>query len=160
MTVETVRIRAMVFEDLDQVVALAASLAQAPRWAREVYEAALTPGSAPRRVALVAVEPGSAAVAGFVVAAVVGPEAELESVAVAEKLQRRGIGRRLVGEISGILGEAGVTKVFLEVRESNTPAQKLYEALGFGATGRRASYYLDPKEDAVVMALILGEDRG
>jgi ribosomal-protein-alanine N-acetyltransferase len=154
MSGEVVRIRAMALPDLDQVMALADSLAQAPHWAREVYEAALTPGSAPRREALVAVEGVSGVLMGFAVAAVVGPEAELESVAVAEELQRRGIGRQLVGEIRRILGEAGVTKVFLEVRQSNISAQRLYEALGFEATGRRASYYPDPKEDAVVMALV------
>jgi ribosomal-protein-alanine N-acetyltransferase len=159
-TGQTVRIRAMVLADLDQVFALADSLAHAPRWAREVYEAGLTSGSAPRRMALVAEEPASGAVAGFAVAAVVGPEAELESLAVAEKLQRRGIGRQLVDEIVGMLGQEGVTKVFLEVRESNRPAQRLYDALGFKTAGRRASYYPEPKEDAVVMALSLGGDPG
>lgn len=160
MTGEPMRIRAMETGDLDQVVALADSLPQAPRWAREVYEAALTPGSAPRRLALVAVEPVSEAVAGFAVAALVGPEAEIESVAVAGKLQRRGIGLQLMGELKGVLGREGVTKVFLEVRESNTPAQRLYGRLGFKTTGRRRGYYLDPKEDAVVMGLELEGKRG
>ncbi len=160
MTSELARIRVMELGDLDKVVALAESLPQAPRWAREVYEAALTPGSAPRRVAVVAVEPVSNAVAGFAVVAVVGLEAEIESVAVAGKLQRRGIGLQLMGEMNGILGKAGVTKVFLEVRESNSPARMLYEGLGFRTTGIRRSYYSDPKEDAVLMELELEVKRG
>ena len=51
-------IRPMQDSDLDRVLEIAGNLAQAPRWAREVYETAIRPGSAPRRVALVAEEAG------------------------------------------------------------------------------------------------------
>jgi len=74
---------------------------------------------------------------------------------VAGNLQRSGIGRLLMAEIGRILGETGVSKVFLEVRKSNSGAQGLYHALGFKTTGHRASYYPDPKEDAIVMSLLL-----
>jgi len=40
--------------------------------------------------------------------------------------------------------------VFLEVRESNTAARRLYQKLGFEETGRRKSYYSNPVEDAVL----------
>lgn len=40
---------------------------------------------------------------------------------------------------------------FLEVRESNTAARKLYESLGFRVIGRRNQYYANPAETAIVM---------
>src|SRR6185312_1486534 len=40
---------------------------------------------------------------------------------------------------------------FLEVRESNLAARKLYESLGFRAIGRRNQYYVNPAETAIVM---------
>lgn len=149
-------IRPMQASDIDRVLEIADSLAQAPRWAREVYEAAIRPGSAPSRVALVAVDPDSASVNGFAVASVVPPEAELETIGISAESQRRGIGRRLIEEISRILAESGVTKVILEVRESNSAARQLYRATGFDQTGRRPSYYIDPKEDALIMSRMMG----
>jgi ribosomal protein S18 acetylase RimI-like enzyme len=41
--------------------------------------------------------------------------------------------------------------MFLEVRASNAAARALYASAGFVAVGRRARYYRDPDEDAVVM---------
>jgi [ribosomal protein S18]-alanine N-acetyltransferase len=45
--------------------------------------------------------------------------------------------------------------VMLEVRRSNIQAQKLYESLGFVATGIRKGYYSDDGEDALAMTLEL-----
>ncbi|MCD7873034.1 MAG: hypothetical protein LUG21_07050 [Clostridiales bacterium] len=42
-------------------------------------------------------------------------------------------------------------EVFLDVRESNIPAIKLYESLGFYDTGVRKNYYSSPTENAVLM---------
>ena len=41
----------------------------------------------------------------------------------------------------------------LEVRAGNTPAIKMYENLGFLSAGLRKAYYLDNREDAVIMWL-------
>ena len=45
----------------------------------------------------------------------------------------------------------GAEQIFLEVRQSNTPARALYEKNGFTAIGLRKKYYKDPVEDAVLM---------
>ena len=47
--------------------------------------------------------------------------------------------------------EKEVEAVYLEVRFSNTPAQKLYEKYGFEKLGLRKKYYTNPSEDAVLM---------
>ena len=46
----------------------------------------------------------------------------------------------------------GVERIFLEVRESNSPARNLYSAKGFKEIGIRKKYYRDPVEDAHIMA--------
>src|SRR2546430_11083963 len=45
----------------------------------------------------------------------------------------------------------GARVVYLEVRESNVIARRLYESLGFTEVARRASYYRRPVEDAVIL---------
>ena len=45
----------------------------------------------------------------------------------------------------------GTRSVFLEVRESNVAARKLYESRGFAVAGSRKQYHRKPAEDAIVM---------
>lgn len=149
-------IRPMQALDVDQVMEIAESLVQAPRWARPAYETAIRPGTVPRRIALVAEEAQSGWVVGFAVASIVLPEAELETIGVATDRQRRGVGRRLLEQVCWVLGGLEVTKVNLEVRESNRAAQRLYESCGFVQTGHRPDYYADSKEDALIMSRTLG----
>ena len=67
----------------------------------------------------------------------------------------RGIGRGLVSDLRREGEQSGARVVLLEVRESNAPAIALYGALGFEELDRRARYYSDTDEDAVVMRLQL-----
>jgi [ribosomal protein S18]-alanine N-acetyltransferase len=91
------------------------------------------------------------AVIGYVIARLVLDEGEILTLGVTPLRQGRGIGRALVHAMLAHLRRAGVTKVFLEVRESNTVARRLYAALGFADVGRRRAYYRFPTEDAVVL---------
>ena len=43
-----------------------------------------------------------------------------------------------------------VKSLFLEVRENNTAARKLYEKTGFVEVGMRKNYYSNPTENAVL----------
>lgn len=141
--------------DLDAVFRMAEALNEAPHWPRERYEELLPAGSSRPRVALVACDPLGPEVIGFVIASLVSPEAELESIAVAEHAQRRGIGRRLLGALVPELRQRGIQDLLLEVRSSNQPANRFYESENFKQTGVRPFYYADPKEDAVLMILHL-----
>ena len=49
------------------------------------------------------------------------------------------------------LENSGVKNFFLEVRESNIPAIKLYEKFEFKIMGVRKNYYHSPAENAIVM---------
>jgi ribosomal-protein-alanine N-acetyltransferase len=150
-----VLIRRMVAADLDRVMEIARSLKQAPQWPRAAYLAALDAHSAPRRIALVAVDSATGFAEGFLVAGLLPPQAELESIAVAAGHQRQGMGGRLFAAMGKALKTEQVTEVILEVRASNDPALGFYRALGFAEGGRRPRYYADPVEDAVLMGMRL-----
>jgi ribosomal-protein-alanine N-acetyltransferase len=144
-------LRRMREADLDEVMAIAARLKDAPHWPRATYVSALNPDATPRRIALVAESLEAGAVMGFTVACLVLPQAELESIAVSEAALRQGIGRKLIWSLVAELKAAGVSEVFLEVRASNERAQEFYRFLGWIEGGRRPRYYADPEEDAVLM---------
>lgn len=148
----SLRVRPMTADDVDRVLEIAAGLAQAPQWPRSAYETALEPAK-PRRMALVAEEVETGRIEGFVIARLMPPEAELESVAVVADLQRNGAGRLMLQELAQAAGVLGVSAVVLEVRASNQAARQFYRALGFTEVGRRPGYYADPIEDAVLMEL-------
>lgn len=97
------------------------------------------------------------AVSGIVVGRQVLDEAEILNLAVIEGMRRQGEGRALVQRILRQFAEAMVSRVFLEVRESNAGAIAFYRGLGFQATGVRRDYYQDPKEAATVMELRLNK---
>lgn len=79
-----------------------------------------------------------------------GGEADVATVAVLGRAQRRGIGRTL---LRALLTEAlarGAASVLLEVRVGNDGAAALYEAEGFERIAVRRRYYADGS-DAEVM---------
>lgn len=79
----------------------------------------------------------------------VPPQADVMNVAVSPALRRRGIARALFSELERRLPE--IDELFLEVRASNSGAIALYRTLGFEQVGRRPNYYLDPREDALIL---------
>lgn len=142
-------IRRMTAADLDPVMDLAAGLANVPRWPARSWQEAIEPP----HIALLAAD--AAAVHAFVVATVAADVAELETLTVAPASRRHGLARQLLAALFLELRRASVTELWLEVRVSNAPAISLYRALGFEETGRRAAYYSNPVEDALLMHLQL-----
>jgi len=95
--------------------------------------------------------------AGYIVARESAGELHINNVAVRDQFRRRGIGIALLGSIIEMAKRLKVQVAFLEVRRGNNAAQELYKKVGFKPIARRADYYSDPREDAVVMSLTLGE---
>lgn len=58
-------------------------------------------------------------------------EAEISHVVVNGQKQHQGIGCQLMKAFKEYVKSRNITQIFLEVRESNTLAQKLYEKTGF-----------------------------
>jgi ribosomal-protein-alanine N-acetyltransferase len=89
--------------------------------------------------------------AGFAVARrTAADELEILNVAVDPPFRRRGVGLRLIQQL---LGQYRGT-VYLEVRQSNYAARKLYHSLGFEAIAVRKNYYRSPVESAIVMKFL------
>lgn len=134
------KIRAATRDDLAAIAAIQSASPEASQW---------DPASYLDYDCLVAIEDDR--VAGFLVSRQTAPgEREILNVAVELSQRRHGVARRLIAaELERARGQW-----FLEVRESNTAARKLYKACGFQEAGRRDSYYRDPPEPGIVMKLI------
>lgn len=94
-------------------------------------------------------------VVGYFGVMFVGDESELLTIAVDENYQHRGYGKYLLAGAISVAKNKGKKAMFLEVRDNNENALKLYEKLGFKKQYVRKGYYqtlLGPK-DAIVMRL-------
>ena len=90
-------------------------------------------------------------VAGYIGSQTVLDETDMMNVAVHPDYRRKGIAEALVMELENALKDLGSRRLTLEVRESNEPARKLYEKLGFVQVGKRPRYYRNPREDALIL---------
>ena len=100
---------------------------------------------------LVARDSRTNALLGFTVAWHVMDEGELANLAVAPGKRRLGIGQALLDAVTSDALGRGTAELYLEVRESNSAARRLYEAAGFEQVGRRKRYYRQPEEDALIL---------
>ena len=99
-------------------------------------------------------------IVGFAVCQTVLDEATLFNIAIAPQFQGRSFGHLLLHTLIEQLQQKGIATLWLEVRESNQKARRLYERLGFNEVDIRKNYYPTPdgkRENAVVMALYLAE---
>lgn len=92
-------------------------------------------------------------VIGYILGRIIAPEGEIYRIAVAPEYRQRGIGYRLLSFAMKSERGRGLECAFLEVREGNIPARRLYSAYGFSEYGVRKNYYKNPTENAVVMVL-------
>lgn len=94
-------------------------------------------------------------IAGYVCLRTIFDVTHVMDLAVHPGLRRSGIGSMLLKSALQQLRRTrqDVSRVTLEVRESNIAAIRLYEKFGFREIGRRKEYYKKPVEDAVIMEL-------
>lgn len=154
VAVSMMTVRRAAAEDVAEVVLLERETGTAPHWGVGEYKGMLRRGAGRlRRALFVAVE--GRALVGFAVGKIVGEgreaEAELESVVVRREGRRQGLGSALCRTVMDWSREEGAGVITLEVRLGSAGAVKLYEGLGFVVVGRRAGYYKEPVDDAVVM---------
>ena len=92
---------------------------------------------------------------GYAGIASVADESELLNIAVDPSVRRLGTASALLSHAFDEAKTRGASVMYLEVRESNTPARALYEKFGFRAVGTRKNYYRLPTENAIIMAVTL-----
>ncbi len=90
-------------------------------------------------------------VLGYVILYFAADEGEIPSIAVKESARRRGVASMLLDELFELSRGLGVSKIFLEVRKHNDPAQALYRKHGFLYVGERRNFYTEPDEDAHIL---------
>ena len=78
-------------------------------------------------------------------------EAHVTTMAVLPPNRRTGVATALLLELLQEARRGGARVATLDVRVSNSDAQRLYRAFGFAEVGRRIRYYDDNGEDALVM---------
>ena len=90
---------------------------------------------------------------GFAGFWLIAGEAQVTRVAVAKDERGKGLGRILTEALIDAAWQENAEAVTLEVRKSNIAAQTVYEQTGFTVSGVRPNYYVDNKEDAIIMWL-------
>jgi ribosomal-protein-alanine N-acetyltransferase len=148
--VPEVAVRSARMSDLDSIAAIERESFTLP-WSRRSFADLV---NAPGVVFLVA-GATSDSVAGYAVLLIAADHCELANLAVAPPVRGRGIGRRLLSESIAQARERQLSRMFLEVRESNRAAQSLYASAGFRSVARRKHYYERPLEDALLLRLDL-----
>ena len=130
-------------------------------WSRRQVEDALLKGNC--RVVVIDCAGGvpgyGAAIAGFALLRAVLDEEELLLFAIDPAHRRQGLGAQLLQIIIAQSRQAGMRKIFLEMRRGNS-AERLYARYGFVVVGHRPDYYrsaLNEPIDAASFALSLVE---
>ena len=88
---------------------------------------------------------------GYALGYFAGRDFHLASLAVVSAYRNQGWGGQLLLRILRLAAEQGASCCALEVRSTNRAARALYRKAGFRTVGRRAAYYSDPPDDAVLM---------
>ena len=94
---------------------------------------------------------------GFALGRVVEDEAELLTLAVSPRAQRKGTGAQCLGAFEREARARGAKRAFLEVAATNIAARALYAKAGWEEGGVRPGYYrADPAPiDAILMSKAL-----
>ena len=140
-----IRIVPMQERHLDAIAALEIACFSAP-WSRNSIASELR-----NKWSLWLVAEDKEEVAGYVGSQLVPPEADVMNLAVAPGKRRNGVAQRLLEALILELKSREINSLALEVRASNLAAQKLYEKNGFAQVGCRKNYYVNPREDALIL---------
>ncbi|GBG55557.1 ribosomal-protein-alanine acetyltransferase [Sporomusaceae bacterium FL31] len=141
-------IRDMRAEDVSGVLEVEQECFTLP-WSRKAFEAELDDND----LAHYLVMEDEGRIIGYAGVWIVLDEAHVTNIAISQSYRRRGLGERLLIELIRSAKQYGALSMTLEVRVTNSAAQKLYEKLGFVKRGIRRQYYSDTKEDALIMWL-------
>ncbi|MFQ9417843.1 MAG: tRNA (adenosine(37)-N6)-threonylcarbamoyltransferase complex dimerization subunit type 1 TsaB [Lachnospiraceae bacterium] len=139
------KIREMQLDDLEQVMKIENENFSRP-WTETGFFTFLI-----RQDTLFLIAAEGEEILGYCGVVMVQDEGDITNVSVKKDRQNHGTGKLLVQELIRITNEMGVSRLFLEVRESNERAIHVYEKAGFVKNGLRKNYYEDPVEHAVLM---------
>ncbi len=90
-------------------------------------------------------------VVGFMIYELHRTRLHLLNFAVADDFRRRQVGSQMLSKLVGKLSSQRRTRIALEVRETNLPAQLFFRSMGFRAVSVLRDFYDDTTEDAYLM---------
>jgi [ribosomal protein S18]-alanine N-acetyltransferase len=147
---EATRLLPMTAPHLDAVLAIENVAYEFP-WSRGNFVDSLSAGHEAQMLCTLRGE-----LLGYLVALPGFEEMHLLNLTVAPAAQGRGHARCMLAWLVARCGEQGAQQLWLEVRDSNARARRIYQRFGFAGIGTRKGYYPAPlgrREDAVVMGL-------
>lgn len=148
---ERITMRGMEIWDLDRVTALEIDNFPQP-WSANTLASELIEN----RFSHCSVIEQAGNVVGFAIYWRVAGEGHLIRIAIDAAWRGWGLGRQYLAWLIEDMKINKVENVYLEVRQSNHPALRMYAHAGFANVGVRRKYY-DNGEDAVLMSLSLKE---
>lgn len=143
---EKLVIRRMLLQDLDGVLRVEHRSFTAP-WSRQAFLGELVEN----RLARYIVGEYEGNVIGYAGLWMIMDEGHVTNIAIDPDFRGMKLGEKLLRTLMSMCAVSGGRKMTLEVRVSNTVAQKLYYKYGFERVGIRKGYYTDNKEDAIIM---------
>lgn len=144
MTGQRVTIRAATGADLDDLLALERCCYRFP-WNRQQFVDEFDNPAAALDVALIDEQ-----IVGYLCSWLICGELQIQNLATSPHSRRCGIGQTLLDYVIERSRQQGLLSAWLEVREDNLAAIKLYLTCGFAVHGRRKNYYQDG-EDALLL---------
>ena len=99
-------------------------------------------------------------VVGFMIYELHKAKLHILNFAVHPASRRAGVGAQMVAKLISKLSSHRRTRITLEVRETNLPAQLFFRAQGFKAVRVLRAFYEDSGEDAFLMQYRLADDSG
>ncbi|MFO7765081.1 MAG: ribosomal protein S18-alanine N-acetyltransferase [Pelovirga sp.] len=145
MTGQDVTIKTAVLADIDDLLALEQCCYRYP-WSRQQLVDEFDNPVAAVDVALI-----QGQIVGYLCSWLICGELQIQNLATAPHSRRRGIGRALLEYVFERGRRQGMGSAWLEVRQDNQAAIRLYLACGFELQGRRKKYYQDG-EDALLLS--------
>jgi ribosomal-protein-alanine N-acetyltransferase len=140
-----VHVRWMIRRDMREVLAIEEESFEFP-WSDEDFTGCLRQRNCIGMVA----EAGDAVVA-FMIYELHRSSLHVLNFAVAREHRRLGVGTRMMEKLAGKLSPDRRSRIVLEVRETNLPAQIFFRSLGFRAISVLKDFYSDTVEDAYLM---------
>jgi len=135
--------------EIDEIEAIESECFTSP-WSRDCFSSIVK-----REGSLSLVAHHADAVIGYVISFWAEDGFVIANLAVTDGFRGQGVGRRLLEAALKAGRDSGTRWAFLDVREGNQTAIRLYARMGFRTVGKRPDYYDHPREDSLVMALRL-----
>jgi ribosomal-protein-alanine N-acetyltransferase len=140
-----VHIRWMIRRDMPEVLAIESQSFEFP-WSEEDFIRCLR-----QRNCIGMVAEHNERVVGFMIYELHKNRLHILNFAVNEQLRRRRVGSQMVRKLATKLSRERRSRIMLEIRETNLPAQLFFRAAGFRAISVLRAFYDDTPEDAYLM---------